>query len=253
MKIRVSSTNNLISFLKKLKIVDKSVLLELTEEKLFSKVHTPDKSVMKYAGISNDQIFDSLTGFSALKSDRIKIGLMDVTRLIDCFKHFRTEEDIFLDISTSMIDNECVATEIQVISASLKIKLRCADLSLLSYVEDKILGIVHAKEDALSNFKIYNSDFSSLISLCGMETNSEELLVFRVVSDQVKVTGDSFDYKLNIGKSDITSNESANSSIYKSHLNFVDTESCFCYVHENRIVFFSDQSDTSTAVGVIEK
>ena len=58
MKIRVTSTSNLISFLKKLKVVDKSVLLELTEDKLFSKVHTPDKSVMKYAGISNDQIFD---------------------------------------------------------------------------------------------------------------------------------------------------------------------------------------------------
>jgi hypothetical protein len=178
---------------------------------------------------------------------------MDVTRLMDCFKHFRTEEDIFIDISTSTVEGECVATELQVVSASLKIKLRCADLSLLSYVEDKILGIVHSKEDALSNFKIYNSDFSSLISLCGMESNSEELLVFRVTSDSVKVTGDSFDYKLNIGKSDITSDESADSSIYKSHLNYVDTESCFCYIHENRIVFFSDQTDTSTAVGVIEK
>ena len=33
MKIRVTSTSNLISFLKKLKVVDKSVLLELTEDK----------------------------------------------------------------------------------------------------------------------------------------------------------------------------------------------------------------------------
>jgi hypothetical protein len=253
MKIRVTSTSNLISFLKKLKVVDKSVLLELTEDKLFSKVHTPDKSVMKYAGISNDQIFESIPEFASLKCERIKIGLMDVTRLMDCFKHFRTEEDIFIDISTSNVEGECVATELQVVSASLKIKLRCADLSLLSYVEDKILSIVHSKDDSLSNFKIYNSDFSSLISLCGMESNSEELLVFRVTNDTVKVTGDSFDYKLNIGKSDITSDESADSSIYKSHLNYVDTESCLCYIHENRIVFFSDQTDTSTAVGVIEK
>ena len=253
MKIRVTSTSNLISFLKKLKVVDKSVLLELTEDKLFSKVHTPDKSVMKYAGISNDQIFDSLTDFASLKCDRIKIGLMDVTKMMDCFKHFRTEEDVFIDISTTTVEGECVATELQIISASLKIKLRCADLSLLSYVEDKILGIVHSKEDALSKFKIYNSDFSSLISLCGMDSNSEELLVFRVTGDSVKVTGDSFDYKLNIGKSDITSEDSVDSSIYKSHLNYVDAESCFCYIHENRIVFFSDQTDTSTAVGVIEK
>jgi len=147
MKIRVTSTSNLISFLKKLKVVDKSVLLELTEDKLFSKVHTPDKSVMKYAGISNDQIFESIPEFASLKCERIKIGLMDVTRLMDCFKHFRTEEDIFIDISTSNVEGECVATELQVVSASLKIKLRCADLSLLSYVEDKILSIVHSKDD----------------------------------------------------------------------------------------------------------
>ena len=49
MKIRVTSTTNLIAFLKKLKVVDRSVLLELKEDKLLSKVHTPDKSVMKYA------------------------------------------------------------------------------------------------------------------------------------------------------------------------------------------------------------
>ena len=51
MKIRVTSTTNLIAFLKKLKMVDRSVLLELKENKLLSKVHTPDKSVMKYASI----------------------------------------------------------------------------------------------------------------------------------------------------------------------------------------------------------
>jgi hypothetical protein len=252
MKIRVTSTINLISFLKKLKVVDKSVLLELDENKFFSKVHTPDKSVMKYAGIGIDQIFDQID-WTTVACKRIKIGLMDVTRLMDSFKHFRSEEDIYIDISTSDVDGECVATELHVISASLKIKLRCADLSLLNYVDDKILSMVHSKSDSLGSFKIYNSDFASLVSLCGMESNSEELLIFRLKSDQVKVSGDSFDYKLNINNSEITSDEDFDSSIYKSHLGYVDSESCFCFLHENRIIFFSDQTDTSTAVGVIEK
>jgi hypothetical protein len=252
MKIRVTSTINLISFLKKLKVVDKSVLLELDENKLFSKVHTPDKSVMKYAGIGVDQIFDQID-WSSVSCGRIKIGLIDVTRLMDSFKHFRSEEDIFLDITTSDVDGECIATELQVISASLKIKLRCADLSLLNYVDDKILAMVHAKDEALGNFKIYNSDFASLVSLCGMESNSEELLIFRLKKEQVKVSGDSFDYKLNISNTEISADEDIDSSIYKSHLGYVDSESCNCFLHENRIIFFSDQTDTSTAVGVIEK
>ena len=253
MKIRVTSTNNLITFLKKLKVVDKSVLLELTEENLFCKVHTPDKSVMKYSSIPVGQIFDQIPSFDDLSCDRIKIGLMDVTRLIDCFKHFRAEDDIHLDLNVSEVDGQCVSTEINVISPSLKIRIRCADLSLLSYVEDNILAVVHSKDDALSSFKIYNSDFASVMSLCGLESNSEELLVYKVNKEQVKIVGDSFEYKLNIGSSEIETEDSLDSSIYKSHLNYVDSESCRCYIHENRIVFFSEQTKTSTAVGVIEK
>ena len=253
MKIRVTSTSNLISFLKKLKVVDKSVLLELSSEKLFCKVHTPDKSVMKYTSVDINQVFEDIPEFDDLECDRVKIGLIDVTRLMDCFKHFRPEEDIHLDLNISEIDGECLASEMNVVSPSLKIRIRCADLSLLSYVEDNILEMVHSKEDSLSKFNIYNSDFSSVMSLCGLETNSEELLVYKVNKEQVKINGDSFDYKLNIGPSEITVGDPLESSIYKSHLNYVDAESSECYVHENRIVFFSSQTETSTAVGIIEK
>ena len=118
MKIRITSTTNLIAFLRKLKVVDKSVLLELTEERLFSKVHTPDKSVMKYASVDNTNIFDSIEDWPAKNSDRIKMGIMDVGRLIDCFRHFRPEEDIFLELNVQEVDNESTVTEIKVLSSS---------------------------------------------------------------------------------------------------------------------------------------
>ena len=68
MNIRVTSTSNLIAFLKKLKVVDRSVLLELQEDRLFSKVHTPDKSVMKYASISNTHIFDTIENWDEVNN-----------------------------------------------------------------------------------------------------------------------------------------------------------------------------------------
>lgn len=253
MKIRVTSTQNLISFLKKLKIVDKSVLLEMDQYNLFSKIHTPDKSVMKYSAIPINQIFDGIPGWEELGIERIKIGLIDVTKFIDCFKYYKPEEEIYINLSIDKVDGENVVTEMMIISKSLRIKVRCADLSLLNYVEDNILSMVHSKTDYLASFKIYNSDFSSVSSLCGLESNSEELLVFKLKNDSVNVTGDSFDYKLNIGISEIECQENLDSSIYKSHLNYVDLESGYCYVHENRIVFFSEQSSTSTAIGIIEK
>jgi hypothetical protein len=253
MKIRVTSTSNFILFLKKLKVVDRSVLLELTETDLFCKVHTPDKSVMKFSRIPTNLIFDPLTEFSALKCDRIKIGLLDITRLMDSFRYFRAEEEVFLHLEIATIDDECVATELKLISPSLKIRIKCADLSLLSYVEDSISDLVQSQEDALASFKFFVSDFSSVSSLCGMESNSEELLNFSLHSDYVRVIGESFDYKLTIGSSDIDCAKPLEASIYKSHLNYVDSESCICFFHENRIVFASDQTPTSTAIGIIEK
>ena len=59
--------------------------------------------------------------------------------------------------------------------------------------------------------------------------------------------------KLNIGKSDIEVSGEMKSSIYKSQLNYVDSEAYTVYVHDNRMVLFSDQSETSTAVGLIER
>lgn len=252
MKIRITSTTNLIAFLRKLKVVDKSVLLELTEERLFSKVHTPDKSVMKYASVDNTNIFDSIEDWPAKNSDRIKMGIMDVGRLIDCFRHFRPEEDIFLELNVQEVDNESTVTEIKVLSSSLSIRIKCADLSLLSYVADEILGVVHSKEGYESKFAIYNSDFTAIDSLCGLESNSQELLNFEINEDHVISAGDSFRYKLNIGKSDIETESSMKSSIYKSQMNYIDSESYTVYVHDNRMVFFSDQSETSTAIGLIE-
>ncbi len=258
-KLRITSTSNLINFLKRLKTVDRSVILELDSKRLFSKVHTPDKSVMKFSSLDfSDVLEGELDWKSILKKgandERIKIGLIEVGKAIDCFKHFRPEEDVYLEIETDSLDGSCVATQIKLVSKSLYINLRCADLSLLSYVEDNILGMVHAKEDYKSKFKIYQSDFSSIVSLCGLDSNSEELLTFDVTSDYVKSKGDSFNYKINVSKDQIeTTEDECSFPIYKNQLSYMESETCDCYLFDNRIVLFSEQSNTSIAIGVVIK
>ena len=140
------------------------------------------------------------------------------------------------------------------ISASLSIRLKCADLSLLSYVEDNILEIVHSKENALLRFKIYQSDFSTISSLCGLETNSDEILCFNIKDTNVYANGNSFNYKLNIGSSEIIlENDEGSPNIYKKELSYMEPETCEVYVHNNRIVMVSEQSSTSIAMGLVEK
>jgi hypothetical protein len=255
MKLRITSIQNLITFLKRLKSVDKSVILELTENKLFSKVHTPDKSVMKYSGVSLSDVLEGDVDWGKYKGNRIKIGIIDVTRLMEAFKHFRPEEDVYLELTVESVDDQSISTEIKLTSASLNIRVRCADLSLLSYVDDSILSMVHSKESTLANFKIYQSDFTTVLSLCGLETNSEEILVFEVDPKNAHAKGDSFRYKLNLGSSEISINEGdeSSSNIYKNQLSYMEPETCQVYVHGNRLVLFSDQSSTSIAIGLVEK
>jgi hypothetical protein len=253
MKLRITSIQNLIIFLKRLKAVEKSVILELTNDRLFSKVHTPDKSIMKYSSVMLNDVLEGEIDWAKLKTDRIKIGIIDVTRLMEAFKHFRPEEDVYLDLTTDKVDGECVTTEIKLTSASLNIRLRCADLGLLSYVEDKILSMIHTQEDASAQFKIYQSDFTTVLSLCGLETNSEELLSFEITEKNVYAAGDSFRYKLNLGPSEINTEDSLQPNIYKNQLSYMESETCQIYVHDNRLVLVSEQSSTSIAIGLVEK
>jgi hypothetical protein len=253
MKLRITSIQNFLVFLKRLKSVEKSVILELSKDSIFSKVHTPDRSVMKYASVLLTDVLEGDIDWQKLKSDRIKIGILDVTRLMEAFKHFRPEEDVYLELNTDMVDGECVSTELKLISASLNIRLRCADLGLLSYVEDKILNMVHSKENVSSEFKIYQSDFTTILSLCGLETNSEEVLGFDIQEKNVHAFGDSFRYKLNLGPSEIVTEDNIIANIYKNQLGYMEAETCRIFLHDNRIVMFSEQSSTSITIGLVEK
>jgi hypothetical protein len=209
---------------------------------------------MKYTSVRFDDVLEGEIDWKKIKCDRIKIGIIDVTRLIDAFKHFRPEEEIFMEIETDTMDGSCVSTEIKLISASLSIRLKCADLSLLSYVEDSILDLVHSKENSLMRFKIYQSDFTTITSLCGLETNSEEILCFDVKETNVYAVGDSFNYKLNIGASEIILEDGESlTNIYKKELSYMEPETCEVYVHDNRMVMISEQSATSIAMGLVEK
>ena len=63
--------------------------------------------------------------------------------------------------------------------------------------------MVHSKEDCLVSFKMYQSDFTTIASLCGMESDNQEILCFEIEEKNAHAIGNSFNYKLNIGSSEI--------------------------------------------------
>ena len=78
MKLRITSIPNLITFLKRLKAVDRSVILELTEESLFSKVHTPDKSVMKFSSVVRNDVLEGVINWKEVEDVATKIAFIRV-------------------------------------------------------------------------------------------------------------------------------------------------------------------------------
>ena len=247
LNFRITNPNNLIVFLKKLKMVDRSVILELEGRDLFAKIRTPDKSVLKYVGSKIDDFFEGDSSNS-----RIKIGIMEIGKFIDVFKYFGPEEETFIEISAQSLDGSLVATAFRVYSASINIKFKCADISLLSYIEDKTQKLVFATDGALISFDITKEAFGKLSSLTTIENNSEELLNFEVHSKGLSVKGNSFQYNvLKDGALPGYEND-ASYAIYKNQFNFVDQENSIFYVQENRIVVSSQESDSLIAVGLVE-
>jgi len=131
LNFRITNPNNLIVFLKKLKMVDRSVILELEGSDFFAKVRTPDKSVIKYVGSNMNDFFEGET-----TDQRVKVGILEMGKLIDVFKYFGPEEETFMEINAQSLDGQLVATGFRVYSSSINIKFKCADISLLSYIPD---------------------------------------------------------------------------------------------------------------------
>jgi hypothetical protein len=244
---RITNSLNLIVFLKKLKTVDRSVILELEGSNFFAKVRTPDKSVIKYVGANVNDFFEGET-----HNSRIKIGILEISKFIDVFKYFGPEEETFIEFTAQNIDSTLVGTGFKIYSSSINIKFKCADISLLSYIEDKIQKTIHSSEGSLISFNVSKESFSKISSLTTIENNQEELLNFQVHSKGLTVKGNSFQYNIIKDGPLPGYTEDSNYTIYKNQFNFIDQENSVFYVQENRIVVISEDSDSIIAIGLVE-
>lgn len=244
---KIANSANFIAFLKKLKLVDKSVPLELEGNNLFAKVRTADKAVIKYVNVDLSDILEG-----DLPPNRLKVGILEISKLIDVFKYFGPEEELNLIIESQPYEGDLIATSIKFSSSSLNIFIKCADISLLAYIDDNIQKTIHSTDGSEVNFEISRESFQKLSSLTGIESNSEELLNFDVHESGVTVRGNSFQYQIIKGK---TPNGFSNPSvytIYKNQFSYIDQENSEIHFHENRILVKSTESDSIIAIGLVE-
>ena len=244
---RITNPSNFISFLKKLKLVDKSVPLEIEGSNLFAKVRTPDKSVIKYVSVD---ISDILEG--DFPPNRLKIGILEINKLIDVFKYFGPEEELNLKVDSQPYESDLIATGLKFSSSSLNIFVKCADISLLAYIDDNIQRQIHSTEGSEVNFEISRESFKKVFFFTGIEYNDEEILNFDIEENGVTIRGNSFQYHIMKGKSPNGFTESRVYTIYKNQFSYIDQENSEIHFHENRILVKSTESDSIIAIGLVE-
>jgi hypothetical protein len=244
---KIANSANFIAFLKKLKLVDKSVPLELEGSNLFAKARTPDKSVIKYVNVDLSEILEG-----EMPPNRLKVGILEMGKLMDVFKYFGPEEELNFIIESQPYEGHLIATSIKFSSTSLNIFIKCADISLLAYIDDNIQKTIHSTEGSEVNFEISKESFQKISSLTGIESNQEELLNFDVHESGVTVRGNSFQYQIIKGKTANGFTEPRVYTIYKNQFSYIDQENSEIHFHENRILIKSTESDSIIAIGLVE-
>jgi hypothetical protein len=247
LNFKIVNSQNFISFLKKLKLVDKSVPLEIEGTNIFAKVRTPDKSVIKYVCVDSSEIIEG-----DLPSSRLKIGILEIGKLIDAFKYFGPEEELNLSIESQNYEGSLVATQMKFSSSSLNIFIKCADISLLAYIDDGIQKSIHSTEGSEVNFEISKEGFQKISSLTGIESNSEELLNFDVHDNGITVRGNSFQYHIMKDKKAKGFSNPCVYTIYKNQFSYIDQENSEVHFHDNRVLVKSTESNSIIAIGLVE-
>lgn len=243
-KYKIKSTNNFITFLKRFSSIEKGLLLEIHEDGLIAKSHTVDRAVIKYSKINIQDVLEGITPV-----EMIKVGIFDINKVVNAFRHFADGDEIFLDIKYETVQGESICTEMLIHSASLKIKILGADATMFHYIApDMIKRLVKAAADEkIVDFPFPKEAFSKVNNLCSMDTG-KDFLHIRIQEGNIVVSGKSFDYTVASAQSGV----SAEFTFYNEHFGLIDQEISAFNLGQNKLLVKSQESDTFIIIGRVE-
>jgi hypothetical protein len=240
LSLRISSSNELISFLKRFSAIESSLLIEIDNGFLKAKTHTPERSVVKSSKIELSRIFVDVPEMN----ESVLFGVYNIDKLMNTFKHFpEGGVDFVLDYEKTGDGN--VGTSITVSNDSLKINFDCASLRLFTHITDDMMERISTTDSAVVDFVLSKENQNRILSLSTIDSD-HKLLTFDVKEGKVSSLGKSF--HLNLLSLENTSGET-NISLYKQQFAYLDREDAIAYVSDDRIVFNSIETDTKTIIG----
>ena len=239
--LTLQSTEELSNFLRRFSSISSSLLLELEDDCLKAKTHTPERSVVKSSKIELSRMFQPEEDIQ-----NSKIGIFSVDRLMKAFSHFGDSGISFILHQENTADGN-VGTEIQLKNESLSINFQCASLRLFTHITDEMMERISDSSSAEVSFVLTKEMQSKINSLASIDSD-QKLLTIGVKKGAVTVSGKSF--KLNLMT--IDSDTNVEISVYKNQFAYLDKEDSMVYLSEDRLIFHSIESETKMIIGKAE-
>ena len=237
------------AWLKKFASIEKSLLMEVDEENqcLVAKSYNKDKSIVKYAKIS---FLDAGLTLNK-KSDTprlVKAGIYDIGRVIKSLDHFSGEFTFIIQYGESIEGNDVnlAAKAYLLKSTSLKMKIEATSLKIFKYISAEIFENI-VRTETVTTFDLPDVTIEKINSLCDLD-KEYKFLEFTVKDKKVYVKGKTFE--LDIADD---GDEAALLSIYKDQFYKVDEESYSVEFGDDKLVYRSKDSDTTTVLSMVVK
>lgn len=243
-KFKLKSPSNLIAFLKRFSSMDKNLLLEITPDNILAKTYTEDRCIVKYSKLA---LGDVLEG--TVPADLMKVAVYDIGKIINVFNHFSESDEISVDIKYEVISGEYVGTEILFYSGSLKIKVECADLSLITHITNEMIKriVKTAMEDKVIDFPFPKDAFTKIHSLCKIDS-VKDFLNIKIVEGKIVFKGKSFEYEVG----EVPKDTSMDFAILNEHFSMVESEISTFVLGNTKLVVKSQESDTLIIIGRVD-
>jgi len=239
LKMQLTDASEFTNFLKRFSPISGSLLIEIEDNYLKAKSHTPERSVVKSSKIELSRVFNIES-----VDEPIIFGVYSVDKLINSFSHFNGTELTFT-IKLENTPEGTVGTDIVLQGENLKIAFQCATLRLFTHITDEMMDRIADTASAEVNFVLTKEVQSRVNSLTKIDTD-QKLLTLSVADGNVNASGKSFE--LNLLTVDNTE-ANVDLSVYKSQFAFVDKEDTMVYMNEDRLIFHSLETETKMIIG----
>ncbi len=244
--LKIAQPAKLISFLKRFSGIDNSLLLEMDNGLLKAKSHTPEKSVVKYSAIALDEVFSEYSDIT----ENIKFGIYNIDKFASSCKFFGEAEFEFNLEYDKQNGTDNVGSSIILKNSSLDIDFQCASLKLFTYISEDILNKITDTADARANFVLPKELQAKLSTLFSIDSDYSKI-TFVKKGSQVKAKGKTFNLLL-VDDPSLSANADCELSVFKHHYVFLDREDTLVYVSDEKLILFSNESETKMIIGEAE-